>query len=90
MHTVMPQNEHLFSFAEFIKCAASELMTTTEKLNGETVFREIDTWTSLNALLLISKLNDVTGVFLASSDLAGITTLNELYQLILLKQNGTK
>ncbi len=86
----MPQKKLDFSFFDFLATCASELMITTETLDSNTLFREIPTWTSLNALLLISKLNELTGVFISSSDLADMRTLGELYTLVVNKHNGAQ
>lgn len=84
----MPHKDSDFCFTDFIEAAASELMTPAELLDSNTVFREIPNWTSLNALLLISKLNELTGVFITSSDLVNMKTLGELYSLIAGKHHG--
>ena len=85
----MPQKEFDFSLSDFLAVSATELITPIELLSVDTIFREIPNWTSLNALLLISRLNELTGVFISSSDLADIRTLGELYALVVNKQNGT-
>lgn len=84
----MPHKKLDFSFPDFLTTCASELMTTVDVLDSNTLFRTIPSWTSLNALLLISKLNELTGVFISSSDLANIKTLGELYTLVVSKHHG--
>ena len=84
------QLEPEISFQAFIQLAAEELLTETTQLEYETKFRNLTTWSSLNALLLISRINETTGVFISSFDLASLNTLGDIYKLILAKVNGTK
>ena len=84
------QLEPEISFQAFIKLAAEELLTETTLLEYETKFRNLPTWSSLHALLLISRVNETTGVFISSFDLASLNTLGDIYELILAKVNGTK
>ncbi|MDZ4667753.1 MAG: acyl carrier protein [bacterium] len=80
----------LFSFDEFLLLVSSELLLADNKVSTNTVFRKLLGWSSLNALLLISKLNELFGIFISSADLAEITTLGEFYDLISKRVNGTK
>lgn len=80
----------IITFQAFIQFTAEELFTSVEHLKHDTLFRELPNWSSLNALLLISKVNEVTGVFISSNDLAELNTIGDIYELILAKANGTK
>ncbi len=77
-------------FDEFLHIVASELSVVDNPLSADTEFRKLPVWSSLNALLLISRINDDYGVFISSADLAAIRTLDELYHLIASRLNGTK
>ena len=85
-----PHTRSVISFQAFIQYAAEELLTPIELLKYETPFRGLPNWSSLNALLLISKINEVTGVFISSNDLAALNTIGNLHELILAKMDGTK
>lgn len=78
------------SFLEFIQLTAEELLTDFNVLKPETQFRTLPNWSSLNALLLISKINEKTGVFISSADLSELNTLEDIYTLILNKLDGVK
>jgi acyl carrier protein len=85
-----PHTSSIISFQAFIQYAAEELLTPIELLKYETPFRGLPNWSSLNALLLISKINEVTGVFISSNDLAALNTIGNIHELILAKMDGTK
>ena len=78
------------SFLEFTQLAAEELLTDFTVLKPETQFRNLSNWSSLNALLLISKINEKTGIFISSADLSELNTLEDIYTLILNKLDGVK
>lgn len=76
------------SFNEFLSLVASELLVRDESLSDNTKFRNLPGWSSLNALLLISKLNEDYGVFISSADLAAINSLGDFYNLMVKRVNG--
>lgn len=73
------------SFLDFV---ASELMISKTEIDFETEFRKIPTWSSLNALIFISRINEELDVLISSSDLASIKTIDEIYNLIVWKMHG--
>lgn len=73
------------SFLDFV---ASELMISNTEIDFETEFRKIPTWSSLNALIFISRINEDLDVLISSSDLASIKTIDEIYNLIVRKMHG--
>ncbi len=73
----------------FLGFVASELMIAETEITFETEFRKIATWSSLNALIFISRINEELDVLISSADLAAIKTINEIYNLVLTKANGT-
>lgn len=87
---MLPSIQSEISFKAFIQLTAEELLTETNLLEEKTVFRALSTWSSLHALLLISRINETTGVFISSVDLASLNTLGDIYELIIAKVNGTK
>lgn len=74
---------------EFIGFAATELLVSADELALETVFREIRTWSSLNALVFISRINEETDILISASDLAACKTLRDIHQLIISRSDGT-
>ncbi|MES2691495.1 MAG: acyl carrier protein [Bacteroidota bacterium] len=73
---------------EFIKFAAAELMTAPMQVTAETLFRSLQTWSSLNALIFVSRIHEEAGVLISSEDLAQMKTFGDVYQLIISKENG--
>jgi acyl carrier protein len=53
-----------------------------------TELRQIRTWSSLNALVLISRINEELDVIISSVDLSRINTIAELYSFLLIQKNG--
>lgn len=66
---------------EFISLLASELAITDEEIKKDSNFRELRNWSSLNALLIMSKIHEEMNVLIAPSDLATVTTVEELFEL---------
>lgn len=54
----------------------------TESLTPETKFRELDEWSSLEALCVISMAGDEFGKHIKNSDLKNCCTIEDLYNLI--------
>jgi acyl carrier protein len=73
----------------FLEFTANELMVSLTDINFETEFRFISSWSSLNALIYISSINEETGVFISSSDLVQLISIQDIYNLILSRFNGT-
>lgn len=73
----------------FLEFTANELMVSLDEINFETAFRSISSWSSLNALIYISSINEETSVFISSSDLAQLTSIQDIYNLISSRLNGT-
>jgi acyl carrier protein len=72
----------------FLKFTANELMVALDSINFETEFRLISSWSSLNALIYISRINEESDVFISSSDLAKLKTIGEIHDLIQTRING--
>lgn len=72
--------------SDFIQFIEQELITTN--LNANTAFRNISVWSSLNALILVSRIHEETGVIISSRDLANMETISDIYQFINKTANG--
>ena len=67
---------------EFISAFAAEFDDTPEEVfTPETNYRELDEWSSLTALSIISMIDDNYDVIVTGSDLRNCTTIGELYTL---------
>jgi len=66
----------------FIEFVSKELVVAPSKLNLNLNFRELDNWSSLNALILISRINEETGITISASDLSQLTTIGDLYMFL--------
>jgi len=73
---------------EFIKAFAAEFDDTPEEtFKPDTHFRELDEWSSLTGLSIISMVDDVFDVGITGADLRSSTTIEELFKVI---QDKTK
>jgi acyl carrier protein len=70
---------------DFISFLESELILSNGEVLAESEIRSLRTWSSLNALILISRINDETDILITAGDLAKCTTVSDLHQLILSK-----
>lgn len=73
---------------DFIRFLEEELLLSEGEVLAESEIRSLRTWSSLNALILISRINDETGILLTAGDLAGCKTIKELHQLVADRSNG--
>lgn len=68
---------------EFIDNVADQFENTDRsEFTAETNIMELDEWTSLIALSVISVIDEEYDVALKGSDVKGISTLGELYELV--------
>jgi acyl carrier protein len=71
---------------DFIELFAEELEDTPiENVTATTLFRELDEWSSLTALSIISMVDENFEKRLTGADLRSVETLEELYNLVLAK-----
>ena len=68
---------------EFIKAFAAEFDDTPEEqFTPSTNYRELDEWSSLTALSIISMVDDNEDKTITGADLRSCKTIEELYNLI--------
>jgi acyl carrier protein len=79
----------LLTIEKFLQFTADELLVNSDEINMNTTFRSIRTWSSLNALVYISRINEETDVLISASDLAACQTLEEIHQLLKSRLHGT-
>lgn len=71
---------------EFVKAFAAEFDDTPEELfKADTHFRELDEWSSLTALSIISMVDDKADVVITGADIRSCTTIEEVYNIVLSK-----
>ncbi len=51
-------------------------------VSAATAFRELEDWSSMMALIWISKINDEVGVMVGAEELAAVNTVEDLFRLV--------
>lgn len=69
-------------FERFKEIISEEFNIPLDKIHGDIIFRELDAWTSLHALLFIAKINEELGIMISSNDLSKCQVLNDIFKLI--------
>lgn len=77
----METNEFVRNFAEQFDDTDASLFTI------ETHFRELDEWSSLNALAIMNMIGKKYAVNLKAEEMKTTNTVQELYDLVLSKKN---
>jgi acyl carrier protein len=72
----------------FLRFTATELQVNPSHISSDTEFRNIITWSSLNALLFISRVNEETNVLISAADLAGCKTIGDIHNLVIQRYDG--
>lgn len=68
---------------EFVKAFAAEFDDTPEEqFTPSTSYRELDEWSSLTALSIISMIDDNEDKTITGADLRSCKTIEELYNLV--------
>lgn len=71
---------------EFVKVVAGEFQETPiEEINEQTHFRELEEWSSLVALSVLSSIDDEFDIILTGGDIRKCTTIEDLYNIALTK-----
>jgi acyl carrier protein len=58
----------------------------TIEVNQDTRFREIEGWTSLVALMVITMIDEEYGITITGDDMRSTSTIGELYNLVASRQ----
>lgn len=68
---------------EFVKKFAKELDETPEDVfTPDTIFRQLDDWSSLSGLSIISMIDEEFEKQVTGADLRSVSTIKDLYNLI--------
>lgn len=71
---------------EFVKVVAGEFENTpASEFTAQTHFRELEEWSSLLALSVISSIDDEFDVILTGADIRASKTIEDLYNIALSK-----
>ncbi len=71
---------------EFIEKFAAEFDdTAAEEFKADTEFKELDEWSSLTALAIISMIDDEMDIQITGADLRGSKTIEDLYNNVTAK-----
>lgn len=73
----------LSSIENFLQFTADELLVSAGEVTAETAFRDIRTWSSLNALIFVSRISEETDVLISAGDLASCQTLGDIHNLVI-------
>ncbi len=76
---------NLVEETSFLLFIAKELGESISEINFETIFRNLNSWSSLNALYLITRISEEERIFISSDELAKCTTFQDIHKLISLK-----
>jgi len=72
----MEMNEFIEKFAEQFD------ETPAESLNNETIFRELEEWSSLIALSVIAMIDEEYNITITGDDMKKQTTIGDLFNLV--------
>ena len=73
---------------EFIKNFAAQFDDTDiSEFTLETLYRELEDWSSLNALAILNMIGKKYSVFLKPEEMKSTNTIQELFDLVHTKQN---
>jgi acyl carrier protein len=78
------------NFDTFIQLFSEEISLDVSSLSPSDKFRNLSTWGSLNALLLISRVNEEYDVFITSSDLSNCQTIEDIFNAVKSRQHDFK
>lgn len=56
--------------------------TDVNELNGDTVFKDLDEWSSMLALAVIAMADEEYGVTLKGDDIRGAKTIGDLFDIV--------
>lgn len=72
----------MMTLKEFTALLQDELAIQVEEISSDATFRDLRNWSSLNALLIISRLHEVTGQLISPNELANVKTVEQFYGLL--------
>ncbi|MCB9226061.1 MAG: acyl carrier protein [Chitinophagales bacterium] len=67
---------------DFIKIFTESFDEISETLTASTKYKELENWTSMQALLLIAHIDDTLNVVLDAEDIKNTSTIAELFDVV--------
>lgn len=67
---------------DFIAIFKDSFDEITETVLPATKYKELENWTSMQALLLIAHIDDTINVILDADDIKNTTTIEDLYKIV--------
>ncbi len=71
----------------FLKKFAEEINVAPEEISAETRFRALPSWSSLQALMVLSMIDEEFDVLLRSEDFKKSETLGDIFRIIVERKN---
>lgn len=72
---------------EFVARFAQEFAEVEPgKITSETVFRDLDEWSSMQALIIIAMIDEEFGVTLSAEDMRNSKTVGDIYTIVSSRQ----
>ncbi len=72
--------------ADFVQSIEKEFEDVTPgTITSETEFRKLEGWSSMMALIIIAKIDSDYGVTVTAEELAGCSTISDLFDLVYAK-----
>ncbi|HKK76955.1 MAG TPA: acyl carrier protein [Saprospiraceae bacterium] len=68
---------------EFISYITEEFEGESQQITANTPFRSLDTWSSMQALIIIARIHEEYAVLLSEDDLQQSQTFVDLYERVL-------
>ncbi len=68
-------------FDRFLEVFSSLFEEGSASIVGQTRFRELEEWSSMQALLVIAAIDEHFGITIPEKEFRAATTVNDLYQL---------
>lgn len=72
----------LQTLQDFILLLSEELTIAPEVILPESKFRELENWSSLNALVILSRIHEESGILISPVQLAKVNTVQALFQYL--------
>ena len=67
---------------EFIDLFKESFDDLESVIESDTLYKSLEEWTSMQALILIAHIDDTIGIVLSADDLKNSNTVEDLYQLV--------
>ena len=87
-HYISPTMNKRMDQQKLMEIISEELLLPTASFSMHALFRELPNWSSLNALVILSRIFEESDVLISSSELMQCKTIDDIYQKVK-EANGT-